>query len=545
MIHAMHRASLLLSASLIAGTTVASAAPPDVKSLVPSGGRQGETIEVTVAGKLGERPVQGWCSLEGVAITVPEEGEKLAIAIAADAAPGVCWIRLSNAEGASALKPFVVGTLPEVIEAEPNNEVEQAQRLETAQVVVNGSLEKSGDVDAFAVEVKQGETFVASLLAHETLGSPMDGILQVTTSRGFVLEQNDDSHGFDPQIVFTVPQDGTYLVRVFAFPAAPDSSIRLAGGADYRYRLTITTGAFADHAVPIAVPRGGTTPIRIVGWNVPADAVQLPISAGAEDRLLYASHPQIANAVPLRATAHPTGTEQEPNSREQPQRVELPASITGHADSPGDVDAFLLSATKGEKLSLSVEARSVGSPLDPVLRLLDATGKVVGENDDASRNAFDSQLAFTVPADGEYRVEVADRHGRGGERFVYLLTVALSEPDYTLSVAADAFTLAPGTPLEIPVTVTRTNGFEGEIEITAANLPEGVTAPPVKSLPKGDTSKTVKLVLTAEEGTTASGLFALVGRSSGEPALERRADAPITGLSARTEHTWLTVAPKK
>ena len=46
--------------------------------------------------------------------------------------------------------------------------------------------------------------------------------MQVLSSDGFVLEQNHDYHGLDPQVVFTVPRDGTYIVRVFAFPSVTE-----------------------------------------------------------------------------------------------------------------------------------------------------------------------------------------------------------------------------------------------------------------------------------------------------------------------------------
>ena len=45
-----------------------------------------------------------------------------------------------------------------------------------------------------------------------------------------MLAQNNDYHGLDPQVRLPVPEDGTYIVRMFAFPATPDSSIGFAGG---------------------------------------------------------------------------------------------------------------------------------------------------------------------------------------------------------------------------------------------------------------------------------------------------------------------------
>ena len=105
----------------------------------------------------------------------------------------------------------------------------------------------------------------------------MDAVLQVVSQEGLVLAQNDDDVGRDPRIVFEAPSAGTYIVRLFAFPAKPDSSIRFAGGSDYVYRLTLTTGGFIDYAFPLAVGRDGPKAVEAIGWNIPAAARVLPV----------------------------------------------------------------------------------------------------------------------------------------------------------------------------------------------------------------------------------------------------------------------------
>src|SRR5581483_10130568 len=106
-------------------------------------------------------------------------------------------------------------------EKEPNDDYRHAQPLDKS-CVVNGRLEKTGDVDCFAIHLTRGQTLVASMEANRTLGSPMDAVLQVVSARGTVLEENNDYHELDPQLMFTAPADGTYVVRTFAFPAVPD-----------------------------------------------------------------------------------------------------------------------------------------------------------------------------------------------------------------------------------------------------------------------------------------------------------------------------------
>ncbi|HUG93113.1 MAG TPA: PPC domain-containing protein [Planctomycetaceae bacterium] len=529
----------------------ATAAPPDVKTLFPAGGQRGQTVEVTVGGKLNARPASAWASRPGVTVEVPDEGEKVRVTIADDAPPGVCWLRFHNAEGASALRPFVIGTLPETNESEPNDEYAEPQTLPEPSVVVNGRLEKSGDVDTFAVSLSKGQTLVAALDANQTLGSPMDGVLQVVSTRGFVLAQNDDGPDLDPLLVFTPEADGTYLVRLFAFPAETNSSIRLAGGGDYIYRLTVTTGPFVDHVAPLAVTRGAETAVEQIGWNIADDQRRLGFATDEPVHSVESPHPvRRAGVTDVRIVPHATALEQDSASAGQPQPIELPVAVTGHIGQTGESDVYAFTATKGEKRSFRVEARSLGSPLDPVLELKDAAGKTLRRVDDARRNAFDPELEFTFDADGAYRLHVSDAFGHGGFRYVYLLTAAAPHPDYTLAVKADTFKLTPGKPLEIPVTVARTNGFDREIEISVEGLPEGVLAVSAKSPAKGDGSKAVKLELKADgagEGdesvdvTPVSGPIRIVGRVADQSDFERVAEAPIAGLQRTTADLWLTV----
>jgi hypothetical protein len=380
--------------------------------------------------------------------------------------------------------------------------------------------------------------------ANRVLGSPMDAVLQVVSAAGFVLAQNNDDHGLDPQIVFIAPADGTFVVRAFAFPAEPDSSIRFAGGDNYVYRLTLTTGGFADHAFPLAVPRDNPGEVQLVGWNIPDAAKRVPVPRGDAPGTVTIAHPQVANTVAVRLEPHATIAEVEPNDRQHPQEIELPATVSGRIEPRGDVDVFRFTAKKGQKLLFQVEAQALGSPLDAVLRLTDTTGKTLAEVDDpGSRRSSerDPDLAFTVPQDGAFLIELRDLHGSGSFRHVYRLRATVAEPDFALTLAADQFVLTPGKPLDIAVTVVRRNGFGGEVEVTADGLPEGATATPVKSKSGG----AVTLKLSAAAGP-AAGPFRVVGKADD---VSRTAAFPLAGLNVSTAQPWLTVLkaaePKK
>ncbi len=517
------------------------AAGPDVRALLPAGGQRGTTVEVDVSFKTAKWPVQAWVDSPGLTITAGEEKNKLSVAIAADAAPGLRWIRLYDGEGSSAPLPFVVGTLAEVGEKEPNDAPHEAQEIGSSTTVVNGRLEKSGDVDVFMVPLSRGQTLVASLAGHETLGSPMDAVLHVVSAGGFQLAYNHDSRGLDPEITFTAPSDGLYGVRVFAFPSAPNSSIRFSGSPDYVYRLTLTTGPFVDYAWPLAVTRGSETPVELHGWNVP-DALATTTVTAEGDRYEI-TDPQLGNVVDIAVEPHTAPIESEPNAPETPQTIALPSTLSGRIEQPGDVDAFAFDAKKDETIVFTLESRSLGYPLDGVLELTDAEGKSLSRVDDAGGER-DPVATFKAPADGTFRVQVSDLNYQGSSRHVYRLRATPAEPDYQVTADAHAYTLAADKPVEITMAIDRRHGFAEEIQITATGLPEFVAAEPAVSAASGDSAKSVKLKLTSSGGAF-SGPVRFEARATGESKLERTATAAIPNLTERTPDVWLTVAPPK
>jgi hypothetical protein len=520
------------------------AKPPTLTGLEPSGIRQGSATLAQALGTFDPWPLKSWTDDPGLVIAPDPEKGMVWIEATSKARPGLHWIRLFNDEGASQLRPFLVGGLPEVREIEPNDDPARAQPIDRAAVMVNGKLARNNDVDGFGVTLKKGEILVASLEANRLLGSPMDGLLQVARPDGIVLAENDDDDGRDPQLVFQAPSDGRYIVRTFAFPATPDSRIGYAGGPNYLYRLTLTTRAFVDYPFPLARARGGeaTGPVRVEGWNIDENLRTHEARSIVDGESLLVSDPKLANIAHVRLVDHPALEEVEPNPPDAPQRIEPPLSLSGRIAEGRDTDAYLFSAKKGERLLIQVESRGLGQPLDAALRVLDAKGQAVAEADDSSRNDLDVELVFNPPSDGPYRAVVRDLNRQGGPRAAYLLTIAPPTPDYRLSLDNDRFTMTRGKPLEVTVKVSRTNGFEGAVEITAEGLPEGVSAKPATSDGKGDSSRSVKLTLEAAAGeVVVNGAFQLVGRSPSGKGPIRVAAAKVDGFESPTAHPWVTV----
>jgi hypothetical protein len=526
------------------------AAPPGATALFPAGGGRGQTIDVTAVGSFDGWPVKSWVNEPGLEIEPGEKKGQFTVRVAADASPGLRWIRLYDEQGATALLPFDISPTPGLVEREPNDAPEQAQPIESLPVVIDGRLEKAGDVDGFAIELQAGQTLVASLKGQR-LGAPMDAVLQIVSADGFVLRQADDDIGLDPQLVYEVPAAGMYVVRCFAFPSEPNSTIGFAGGDAYIYRLLLTTGPYLDHAFPLMLStdddRGA---VEAFGWNLADEQTRLaaePINGTSRARVW---HPSTPHVVELPLTSLPSRRVSDLEVREGAWLLSPPIIVSGRIASPRERHEYRFTATKDQAWQFRVVARDLGSPLDPALQILDDQGKVLAEQDDRERTARDVDLSFKAPQDAEYRLIVQDQTGHGGFRFIYRLEVTEPQPSVRLTMASDRLTIAPGKTETVEITVERFGGIDGPVEVTVDGLPTGVTAAAVKDSPpagrnRRGASAAVKLELVAGDDAAAfSGPITVTGKADhAGMRLQEPATAALTVPGAVTEQIWLTVLP--
>jgi hypothetical protein len=183
---------------------------PFITSIFPLGGKSGTTTTVEIQGQ-NLLANQGNIGDQNVIATV--KGTPVAYPV-----------------------PFAHGTLPELLEAEPNNSATHAMAIRSA-CVINGRINEPGDRDVFEVAARKGETIVAEIQARR-LNSPLDSVLKITDAQGNQLAFNDDhedksrglqTHHADSRIAFAVPRSGIYHVHL------GDAQNR--GGPEFAYRL--------------------------------------------------------------------------------------------------------------------------------------------------------------------------------------------------------------------------------------------------------------------------------------------------------------------
>jgi hypothetical protein len=274
--------------------------------------------------------------------------------------------------------------------------------------------------------------------------------------------------------------------------------------------------------------------VALTGWNL--DALPRKLAVAASDAAdVVITHPALGNTARVRLDPHDTFDA----TTGSPAVLAPPVSVTGRVERRA-TESFRVQGKKGVKLTARVESRSLGLPLSSVVRVLDPAGKVLARGEPADPNA-DVAVPFTPAADGAYAVEVRDLHGNGGPRYSFLLRVEPDAADFTVALTADRYTVTPGKPTDLTVTVNRVGGSKDEIEVKAVGLPAGVSAAVVPPAGKGDANK-VALRLTAEKAG-ASGAFRVVGSAKADPTRTRFARAANPDFEA-TADLWVTVPPK-
>ncbi len=423
----------------------------------------------------------------------PLEKLKVRFTAAPDALLGVRDVRLATPQGASTLGQIVVVRDP------IDHCVSGCQTIQTAHPItlpatVCGVLSKPEKVDfyKFTAPAETGLTFHMRCQRLENrihdLQATADPILTLHGPDGAVLASDDNTFAADPLLVYRFPKAGEYILEV------RDASY--AGDPYWEYSIEINDRPFVMNVFPSCVAPGSTTRLQLIGHNLPADPTAvltvppdapeglhwflLPLAGGERTNaapVIVSKLPQILEAPGDHATAATA------------QPIPIPAGVCGRLDKDGEVDCYAFDAKAGEQFTFEIVANRHQSELDSVLRILDAKGAKLAENDDfveCELTHADSRIeSWTALAAGRFVVEVRDVNTRGGPRFVYFLEAKRSQPNFLLTIDADKTELAPGTAGAIFSRAYRREGFKGEIQLSVDGLPPGVTATCGKILESG------------------------------------------------------------
>ena len=471
-----------LLASLLAVPS-AQASTPRLNSILPRGVVVGGEYKLRFSGARLTDTQEVLFYDAGVTATKIEQVDAnnvdVTIIVAADCRIGEHVAQLRTKNGISDYRSFFVSRLSEVAEAEPNNELSEAQPI-SLNVTVTGIVDNE-DIDYFKVSGKKGDRVSVEVQALR-LGYMFDPAIALLDANRFELAVSDDTPLTKQDSYFSVilPEDGDYYITI--------REASFGGNNQSRYRMHV--GNFPRPAIvyPAGGPRGQELDLQFIdAWRdgqpvrTASKKMRIPEVEGFRPGLFYSDDlGTTPTPLPFRVSDFGNYLEQEPNNNfdDMPAQA-LPIAFNGVVGEPGDLDYHKFTAKKGEVWHIECYARRIGSGLDPVMHVFDANKKVLGGNDD-SRNA-DSYIRFQAPADGDYFVRVMDHLRRGQPDFVYRVEISKPEPKLAMSIKRidrysqqrQTITVPQGGRFAVLMDAARTD-FAGDIELVGDNLPLGI-----------------------------------------------------------------------
>jgi hypothetical protein len=473
---------VLLAGWLFAAfAVVAVATSPRLNTITPAGAQRGTDVEVRLAGARLDQSPEIVFSSSGIKVLKIDSAKtnsiRATLRIAADSPLGEHQLRVRTPGGVSELRTFWIGALPNADEIEPNNDRATAHRVKTG-ITINGAA-GGDDTDYFRLPATKGERITVEVEAVRLGRAMLDAFLAIRDEEGKILASADDTTLLmqDAAVSILAPKDGLYFIEM------RDGTY---SGSQSAYRLHIGSFPRPMMVYPLGGKVSETVSFQFIGDAVGelSQSIALPMAA-AEKFGIYASQERVMAPSPnwIRVSSFGNELEAEPNDAREAATVyrgELPIAFNGIIAGKNDVDSFRFKARKGQVIEANVFARRLRSPLDSAIALLDGKGGSVASNDDAA--GADSVLKYTIPADGEYTLQIRDQFENGGPEFVYRVEVSSPEPGVLLSIpqvarndsqSRQVVTVPRGGRFATMISAKRAN-FAGDLSFRADGLPGGV-----------------------------------------------------------------------
>lgn len=408
---------------------------------------------------------------------------------------GIYEFRVATKTAVSSVAHLLVTDYPVVNEEKKENgSVETAQNV-SFPVAICGMCERAEDVDYYQFSGAARQEITVNIYAQrvtkaihsmqsggsgESVMYLMNSILTLYSSSGRVIAENDNFIGGDSFLTCQLPEDGNYYLEI--------RDTRYIGNPKYVYCVEITDQPFAHACFPMAVQRGHTTEATVIGHNL-GGLEATTLRSSADDSLGWKkvsleTPGGLTNPVQVLVSDYPQLVAEGENlSIAKAIPLPLPAGVNGQLSQPDEVHFYSFEAKKDHYYLLEIESDRRGLPSDSVIDIFNSVGNRVTGADDGYYTK-DARLDFKAPADGEFFVSVRDVHNRGGERFIYNLSVEPSGPDFEIHGKYYYAQLAPGSRMIWFAKLSRRNGFNGPVQMQIEGLPEGVSLTPV-TIPTG------------------------------------------------------------
>ncbi len=391
---------------------------PRPRAVYPAGGRPSEQLAVQWLGD----PVGDWSA----SILLPSDEGPVTGLFAQDErgiAPSPLRARVND--------------LPNVLEAEPNNGMDQATAC-AVPAACNGIIQTPRDVDFFKFTAKKGETFDVRVFARQPMRSPLDAVLTIIRSNGAGVVGNDDSGGPDSYVRFTAPEDDTYGIII--------QDQLLNGGIEFVYRVEVA---------PVRPQLTLSLPERI-------QYVPVTISVPRGNRMAFLLTAARADwGGDLQIT--PEG---------------LPAGIT-----PSDLAMNANTGTIPVVFSAAADAPLGGNLVDLIGRAVDTNNPVVGHL--AQR---------TMLVRGQNNVDV---WGHDADRMAVAVT---DEAPFSIEIVPPQVPIVRDGSMSLKILAHRKEGYKEPIAVYLLNNPPGIGSSGAISIPGDQTEGIIPITANSSPG---------------------------------------------
>jgi hypothetical protein len=414
---------------------------PFANAMFPLGGKRGTKTPVTFSGGSLEQALVYEVDLSAAPVW---QVTRLQVPVADDVLTAPAW--------------FAAGDLPEVLEAEPNDEPPQVPTL-TLPVTVNGRVDRPGDRDRYRFHAAAGSKLTVRVAAQQ-LGSPVDAVVTISDAAGKELLSLDDRQPApreapivrvietppvdDPLGEFTAPVEGDYVIAV--------EDRFGSGGPEYGYRVELAPVEpdFDLVVQPADVtagrpqqPQRRNGPVQATYAGVGGGSLSLD-RGGAGSLVVRAFRNGYNGPIELSVEGLPEGVHAGPASIAAGQNE---TTITLTAD-------FSAASTAG------------------MVRVL-GTAPAEGAAPERRRQALQPVVFSALPVNG------------GLQRSLGEVAVGIGQQGAELAIQASvAGTLVPGGKAKTQLAAQRREGYAGKIEVKFLNLPAEVTAMTVEIAPE-------------------------------------------------------------
>jgi hypothetical protein len=208
------------------------------------------------------------------------------------------------------------------------------------------------------------------------------------------------------------------IARVSPGALRPGQSVQLTlTGSNLGKPTGLWTSAAAQTQVTAGVDKNGTLAGRVTfDATAPADT---PVGIAA---LRIATPGGVSNLKFVMVDDLPSVAQSDNHTPATAQKIESAVAVDGVC-AAAQTDYYRITAKAGQSLSVEVVAGRIGSALDPVISLRDATGHEIAFSDDEAGIVGDARFRCRFTADGEYLLHLRDVRHQGGATHFYRLRI--------------------------------------------------------------------------------------------------------------------------